>query len=240
MAATFSVDTREVEKLARMLQTFKRSAVPHAVRETLNRTAFEGRKGWQARMKHGMILRNHWTAGSVRVEKAMGTNIPTMESRIGSALPYLETQESGGVEHSHGKHGVTIPTTSAAGQAMKARPRRKLVQKKNWMGAINLAHSAQVSGGRWRRNAVTMAMAEKRGQQYVFLDLGRRKGIFKISRTSKGRMKVRMIWDLTRPQVTIHARPTLEPTIKMLEGAAPEFQKDALIAQLRKAGAKWL
>lgn len=233
MAGSFTVDTKELKKLVRALQTTKRSAIPHAVRNSLNTCAFEAKREWATQIDKAMVLRNKWTTGSLRVEKAKGVALATMQSRVGSLVPYLERQEMGGVEQSKGKHGVPIPTPSAAGQGLKARVRAKLVQKKHWLSAIKLHGAAGRS--RRQRNTVAVAMAEKSGSGIAFLNLGRRKGLFKVSRTSKGRLRVRMLWDMSKRAVTLKPRPTLEPTLKIIIAKAPEIQKAALLEQLRRA-----
>jgi hypothetical protein len=231
MASTFRADMKRVEKLAKTLESVAKKALPHAVRASLNTTAFEARKEWVGQLDKAMVLRNKFTANSLRVEKVKGIVISTMQSSVGSVAPYMAAQEFGGHEASKKKHGVPIPTTTAAGQGMKAQPRTKQVQKKNWQSAIQLR--AKVTGRRGRRNAVALALAEKSGG-VAFLDLGKRKGLFRVTRTSKGRLRVRMIWDLSKKSVTQKPRPTLEPTLRVIELRAPAFQEAALLEQFRR------
>ena len=229
MSKSFTVDQRQARKLAKDLVALQKTGLPYAVRNSLNACAFEARKVWGDELRAKMILRNKWTVGSLRVEKATGTMIESMESRVGSLVDYMKTQEFGGTETATGKHGVPIPTTSAAGQSMKATVRTKQVQRKNWLSAIHLAGKA--TGTRQRQNAIAISMAAK-SNGVAFLDLGRRKGLFRIARTGKGRVRVRMIWDMSRKSVRLHPRPTLEPTIKVVEQRAPRFQIAALQQQI--------
>jgi hypothetical protein len=253
MGGSFSVDTKDFRRLAKELEAVAKKAIPHAVRDSLNTAAFEGRKQWAGEMQKSFTLRNKWTERSIRVEKATGVNLSNMQSVVGSLAPYMATQELGGVEQSKGRHGVPIPTSTAAGQSMKAR-RTKQVQKRNWQSAISLP--AKVGGSRQRRNMVAVIMAAKTGG-VAFLDLsqgdppkkrrknkqgvvppprrvrGRKKGLFRVT-GSNGKLKVRMIWDMTRKTVVVKRRPTLEPTVQWVEGHASEWQRDAIIKQLKR------
>jgi hypothetical protein len=225
----FTLDQQQVRKFRDALAVMRAKAVPFAVRDSLNTMAFEARKVWQEQLRTKMTLRNHWTLGSIRIEKATGIAVETMQSRIGSGLDYLAFQESGGVEHGKGRYGKAIPTSTAAGQGKKS-PRTKQVQKKNWRAAIHLASKRISYGNRSYRNQVAIAEALK-GSGFVFLDLGRRKGIFRLSGTKAGSLRIRMIWDMSRKSVTSKPRPTLEPTVKLIELRATEIQRAAIQKQ---------
>jgi hypothetical protein len=233
-----TIDTSDVRKLAEALVKVSKRALPYAVRDSLNTAAFEARKEWAQQIDKAMILRNRWTEKSLRVEKATLTSFEHMQSRVGSVAAYMLTQEVGGTETSKGKHGVPIPTTAASGQTSgvgrigpRSRPRTKEVQRKNWLTAIRLG--PRLGNGRKQRNAVAIRLAAKSGG-VAFLDLGRRKGLFRVTGTKKGRFRVRMIWDLSKPSVTTKPRPTLEPTIKVIEQKAPKYQEAALREQFKR------
>lgn len=226
---TFTLDQRQVRALADGLKAANEKAVPYAVRDALNTTAFEARKEWQSQLRAKMILRNKWTVGSLRVVKATGTALRTMQSQVGSLVPYMAVQEDGGSERAKGKHGVPIPTTTAAGQSLKAAKRTRQVTKRNWQSAIHL--SGKVTGTRPRRNAVALRVALKSGG-VAFLDLGRRKGLFRVTGSKNGKsMRIRMIWDMSRKSVLTKPHPTLGPTVKVIEGKAPAIQTAALQRQ---------
>ena len=71
-------------------------------------------------MNTKFILKNKWTEGSVRVEKAVGTRIDVMESVVGSGLEYLNTQEHGGFKVANPtSDSAPIATSYAAGQTGK-------------------------------------------------------------------------------------------------------------------------
>jgi hypothetical protein len=230
-----TVDMTDVKLLRAKLGELSEKSVPYAVRNALNTIAFTARKEWIGRMERSLTLRNKFTANSVRVEKAKGSDLATMQSQVGSVAPYMLSTEAGATESAKGKHGVPIPTSTAAGQAMKGR-RTKEVRKANWQSAIKLGHRVQY-GVRQYRNAVAIAEAAKTGG-VTFLDLGRRKGLFRVTGTAKGRLRVRMIWDMSKRSVRIKAHPTLEPTVESMTYKGPRILELALQQQIDRALAK--
>lgn len=229
---TFSVNTDAMRALKRDFNKFGTQAVPHATREALNAMAFEARRVWVELLPKRMTIRSTFTRRSLQVDKARGTNMTTMAARVGSTAPYMDEQEDGGDKGKKGKHGVPIPTSSAAGQGMSARPRTRLVQVKNWMSAIHLA--PRVSGIRQRRNAAALAIAQKNGTGVAFLDLGKgRSGIFRVTGRKRG-LSVRMIWDLSRKRVTIPKNPTLEPSVAAARMKGADLYVAALNRQVRR------
>lgn len=213
MTRIVDVDMSQALDLAQRLADLRIKGMPFAVRQTLNDSAFAVREHWPKRMAHAFTLRNRYTQGSIRIEKATGTNYESMQAIVGSNLDYLALQESGGIVRGKGGRSKPIPTSSASGQAMRGK-RTKRVQAKNYQSAIHLP--AKVGGNRQRRNAVALKLAPRHGG-VAFLNLGGgRKGLFRVSTTGKGRLRVRMLYDLSRKQVVDKPRPTLEPTADMV------------------------
>lgn len=236
----FEVDPKARKRLAKLqddLTTFAKRAVPIAVRNSLNTTAFEARRVWVGELKQRMVLRNTWTERSLRVEKAAGYDLDSMESKVGSILPYVATREQGGTEAKKGKHGVALPTSSAAGQGMKTWPRTRQVQRRHWMSSIRLAD--RPGAGRKQRNAIAIARAIKnKSKDVVFLDLGRRQGLFRVTGTRRG-LKVRMIWDLSKSSVRTAPIPTLAPALEALRPRLPAIHEKALLEQLKRNRVLW-
>jgi hypothetical protein len=237
VAQVFSLEQQEVRRLAEDLLALSKKALPHAVRNSLNATAFAARNEWSKSITKSMVLRNKWTVNSLRVEKAQGVSIGGMVSKVGTPLDYMKTQEEGGTKHPKtGKH-VPIPTRAAAGMSMKAgkgksAARTKGVQAKNYQTAIRLAGKRVGYGVRQFRNQVAISAAVKAGGGVVYLDLGRRKGLFSITGTKKGGLRIRMLWDLSRKAVHDKPRPTMKPTLAIIERIAPSIQKQAILEQM--------
>lgn len=222
-----------LQQLRRSLSIYARRGLPHAGRNALNGIAFAAREEWQRQAASKMTLRNTWTTRSMRVVKARGINLRGMESVVGSVADYMATQEDGGVERKRGKHGVSIPTSVASGEGRGANPRQRLVRRPNRLGSIQLA--ARPGKTSRQRNAIAISQARASGRKYVFLDLGRRRGIFRVS-GGKRRPKIDMVWDLTRPTVRIPATHTLQRTLDAINPSRtiPIMQR-ALMEQLQRA-----
>lgn len=226
------VDMRAMHRAVAKMDAINKRAMPHAIRDTLNMLAFSARRDMQRRMGQQMTLRNRYTTRSIAVDKARGVMVPAMESRVGSLQPYMATQELGGTVSSKGRHGVTIPTSTASGEGMSARPRKRLVRRANWLSAIRLA--GRGSGSAKQRNAIAISRAIRSGTRTAFLDLGQRKGIVRIM-GGKRRPKVRMLWDMSKRSVRIKANPTLQPSMDAAQRRAPRVAQVAAMRQIKRA-----
>ena len=225
-----TAEMRGLEKLRGDLGKFAKKALPAAARGTLNTLAFDARREWVQQVGRKFTLRNKFTLNSLRIEKAQGFKVDSMQSRAGSVADYMAEQEKGFTERARGKHGVAVPTSSAAGMAKRA-VRTKQVQRKNYLTAIQVA--SRVRGIRQRRNAVAIRMASRTGG-VAFLDTGKSKGLFRVTRTAKGRYSVRMLYDLSNRSVTVKATPTLTMTLKVVAPRVPRILGDELVAQARR------
>lgn len=246
---TVTVDTKEIEKFYNKLEDIKRTAIPFAVRNALNDTAFRARKLWIHKIKKQMVLKNTYTTSgrNIRVEKAKGLKVNSMESIVGAIESYMAMQETGGVETKKGKHGVSIQTSVATGEGRGAK-RRRTVRGVNKMARIILAKRHGNSPR--QRNAVAIKQAAKKGHKHVFLELNDdRAGLFKIqmkSRNVKGtRNKISglkekvvgrldMVWDLSRSSVRVPRNPTLGPTVDAMNKVAPRLYITRLKEQIRR------
>lgn len=226
------LDVPEVADLAKKLEEASKKAVPHAARNALNTIAFTARERWQRQLYFSdMVLRNRWTERSIQVDRARGTNVSTMQSVVGSTAPYMRVQEEGGTERKEHKHGVPIPTTVASGEGRGARPRRRLVRSPHRLPKIVL--QPRIGADRRQRTAIAISQAARTGRKHVFLELEKRKGIFRL-RGGKRRPKVDLVWDLSQPSVRIPATRTLQETLAGMGPHATQAMQAALIAQLQR------
>src|SRR5690606_17163674 len=131
---------------------------------------------------------------------------------------YMRKQEFGGFKRGGGKHGAPIRTGYAAGQP-GAKPPTRMVRGPNKLTAIKLKRAPR-RGGRKQRNAIAMAKARKAGARFVFLELERKKGIFRLL-GSKSRPQLRMVHDLSFRTVRIPKTPTLQRTLKRMDRKLP-------------------
>lgn len=227
----FEIDARDVKKYEADLKNFAGQALPYASRAMLTRSAFEARRRTQDNIRERMTTRNKFTVSSIRVEKARSLNIKQQEAVTGSIAEYLETQEFGGMETGGGKY-QPIPTSYSAGQGRGAK-RTKLPRKPNRMQAIQLKNRAGAGLSRKARNQAAIQQAAGGGNKFVFLDLGRRQGIFKVT-GGKRKPKVQMVWDMTRRSVRIPRTPTLGPATTATQQVMPQFYAEALVQQLKR------
>ena len=229
-------DSRQFDKLHDHLQTFNKKAIPFAMREGINRTAFRARKVWQKEIAISFQLRgNKWTAkGAVQVDKARGSNVRSMEAVLGHVEPYMKDQEEGAIQRTTGKHGKTIATSAAAGQR-GARPRTRLVTRRRRISAINLS-SPRIRGTSNKKQRVAMGirMAKASGKKFVFLNISpKNKGIYELRGK---RPKLRKIWEMSHTTIRIKREPTLEPTVKQANRFGPRIFTVALAKQVKRAG----
>lgn len=228
-------DDKQIRQLEKDLQTFARKALPYATRELLNRAAFETRKRAQQNIRWNMTTRNQYTEQSVRVEKAGGSDIGSMASRTGSVADYLYRQEFGGVARGKGGAAKTIATPYSSGEPEGAQPRTRLPRKPNQMQAIQLKRYGAGAKNRKQRNLLAFKEAAAEGSKFVYMDLGRRRGIFRIL-GGKRNGRVRMVWDLTRRAVRTPKNPWLGPATDDTRQDMPGWYEQALRYQLQRLG----
>lgn len=240
MTDSFSMDMSIFKEDARKLRLFSDKALPAAVEYTLNELAVQTWKRSKRDLKDNFTLRNTWTARNMAFEKvAPGRrDISRMKSMAGSRLEYMREQQEGVTKSARGKHGVPIPTTSAAGEG-QGRTRRKRVLRKHYMSNLKMAQGAFVRAKRsaWSSKLVlpfVIAIARKMRKRFIYWESPRgKRGIFQIDGD-----RLNMIYDLSEKRVTSSPRPWLADAT---DKVTPMFRKlygKALFFQLRKLGAR--
>lgn len=228
-----SVDSSDIIRFVKRLDALNKRGAPHAMRESLNTLAFATRKQWQREIRSELTLRNRWTVNSIRVEKARGSNIGTMEATVGSVAKYMRRTEEGETLKTRGKHGVSVPTGYASGEE-GATPPQRLPTKPHRMPSIQLTRRG--TGSRKQRNAVAIRKATQAGgrKKFVFLETEKKKGIFKIMGRGK-RSTIKMVWDLSSRALKKKPFPTLQPALRKINPKAPRIYAAALSKQVRRA-----
>ena len=221
----FNIQSREIREAERKLKAFASQSLPDVTQRTLNDTAFDAMCVAKANVENNMINRNTWTQRSIRVDKAGRGSIRSQKAFVGSTEAYMEDQEFGGT-----KEGHSIPTTYSAGQSPSARKRTRVPRKANRTGNIQLAHRRRGSS-RAQRNFI----AVRSGEKFVYLDLGHRRGLFRIT-GGKRNPRVNMVQDLTRSSTPIPKNPWLKPAFDESLQRLPAYYADALRSQLRRQG----
>lgn len=223
----------ELGALADQLKGLYAKSLPFAVRQAVDKTAFEARKEWVRNAGEAFTLRNTWTTRNMIVRKASRSerDVGKIVAIVGTPLEYLAQQEEGFTRTKKGKYGVPIPTPIAAGQAEGAQ-RTKLVRRRHYMGAMALRR--RVAGGRDRKNVVSVIMALKTGTRLAFMDLrGGRRGIFRVN-GSKKKWELKMVWDLSNPSVRVPAHPTLGPASDTAGRRLPRYLETTMQQQIAR------
>lgn len=231
----FKIDTEELKQLKSDLKEFAIKAYPFATKSMLNRTAFEGRELIQADMRRRFIARNKFTVNSVRVETAKGLNVNHQESVVGSIAPYMEDQEFGGTRVKRGKHGVAIPTTVASGEGRGAQPRRRVATSRSRKRNITLSKIRVKAKSKGQEAHARVKHAAETGERFVFLDLPKHPGIYKVT-GGKKKPKIDLIHDMSRKSVSIPRTGIILTATRAVEKKMPEFYREAIIFQLKRRG----
>ena len=229
------IDDSDLKQYESDLKTFANRAFPFATKNTLNRSAFEAQKVARNNVDSKMIQRNRFTKQSIQVEQSRTLNISRQSSSVGSIADYMKDQEFGKVIRKSGKEGVPIATSYAAGQSEGAQPRTRLPRKANALASIQLRNKRTRGKTRRQRNLIVIKEAAQSGRKYIFLDLGRSKGIFKVVGGMR-KPKIKMVWSMREQSVVIPRNPWLQPAVKRVQKRMPEFYRDSLVFQLKRQG----
>lgn len=231
----FKVDTSDIKLLEGDLKRFAHRAYPFATKATVNGAAFTAMGISRGHIDKNMVTRNAFTKKSIQVEQARTLNVPRQEAIVGSTADYMETQEFGGIKHKNGSEGVPIATSYASGEGEDTQPRKKLPRKPNKMANIQLQRRGKKGANRRQKNLIAIKKAAESGSKYVFLDLGRSKGIFKVT-GGKRRPKIKMVYSFREQSVVIPKAPWLAPSVKKTEAKIPSIYKKSLEFQIQRLG----
>lgn len=227
------IDVKDLKKMEADLKNFASRALPFATKNTVNQAAFTAMREAKQGVREDMTTRNRFTEQSIRVKQTKTLAISRQAATVGSVADYMEDQEFGATKTKTGKEGVAIPTSYSAGQGRGVKPRTRLPRKPNKMENIRLKQRSKGGVSRKQHNLVAIKGAAAGGNKYVFLDLGRRKGIFRVNGGKKN-PKIQMVHDLTSQAVTIPRNPWLKPAVDRTKPKISEIYKDSLRFQLRR------
>ena len=230
------LDDKEIKEYENRLKGFAERSFPFATKFTMNKAGFELRKDWQGQIDKQFVNRNKWTKGSIRVDQTKTLDVRKQQVTVGSRADYLATQEFGGTIRKTGKQGVSIATSYSAGQGESSKPRTRVPRKANRIANIQLRKRRQSKkASRAQQNFLAVRAAATSSNKFVYLDLGKRKGLFKVT-GGKRKPKVKMVHDLSNTAVTIKRTPTLQPALEQTQRKVPKIYKDALLFQLKRQG----
>ncbi len=230
-----SIELRGLDEMQRELEQLAKRGVHYAARETLNSLAFAGRKIWQGEMREALTLRNAFTERRALVERATGSRMPEMEAILGHTEDYMRRLEEGIGERAR-RGGLAIPTEAAAGQAKGslAGGRKRAVRPANIIRALGKVKRQSLSLPRKARNARAVKAAISNGSKLAYLELDRRRGIYRIM-GGKKRPQIRKLYDLSRRSVPLPRIPTLQRTLDEALKQGPALGLAAMQRQLDRA-----
>lgn len=230
-----TMDDENIKRFENDLRTFKGRAYPFATKQTINNAAFHAMREYRKEAGKDMVLRNRFTVQSIRVEPARTLNVNRQEAVTGSIAPYMEDQEFGATVSKRGKVGVPIPTSVASGEGEGAQPRRRVVPRSRKLGAIRLRNEGLKARSKKQKNYLKIKFAAKSGHKFVFLDLQKHPGIYRVTGGVR-RSQIKLIYDMSKSSTPIPRNPMLAPSVKTTEKLIPTFYQYALVNQLKRHG----
>jgi hypothetical protein len=235
MSVAPTITFRGLDELQRELEQLSKRSIPYAARETLNGLAFAGRQIWQRQMAEQLTLRNAFTARRALVERASGTRIESMQAVLGHTEDYMRRLEFGIGERAR-RGGLAIPTEAAAGQAKGSLPsgRKRPVRPSLIIRQLGKIKRQSQSMPRKARNARAVRDALANGTRLAYLELDRRRGIYKVMGGRK-RPQIRKLYDLSRRAVPLPRIPTLQQTLDLALLQGPTLGLAAVQRQLDRA-----
>jgi len=230
-----TIEFRGLDAMQRELEQLAKRSIPYAARETLNGLAFAGRKIWQGEMRASRTLRNAFTERRALVERATGSRMAEMHATLGHTEDYMRRLEYGIGERAR-RGGLAIPTEAAAGQAKGSLPagRKRAVRPSLIIRALGKLKRQARSLPRKVRNAKAVRDAIRSGSRLAYLELDRRRGIYKIM-GGKKRPQIRKLYDLSRRSVPLPRIPTLQRTLELALQQGPTLALAAIQRQLDRA-----
>ena len=229
------INDEEIKRFESDLKTFASRAYPFATKATINKAAFTTRSVAQGNIHEQMITRNKFSVGSIRVDMARTLNVSRQEATVGSIAPYMADQEFGATKTKKGKQGVAIPTTVASGEGEGSQPRQRLPRVPNRLANIRLSRKTPRARSSKQENFLRIQGAAKSGRKFIFLDLQRHSGIYKVT-GGKRSPKIKLMHDMSKKSVSVPRNPWLAPAVRTVEQRIPQFYKDALTFQLKRQG----
>lgn len=227
-----TLDDKDLKRYENDLKIYKRRAFPFATKQTINSLAFKAQAISKQTIKKKMILKNRFSLQSIRVNQSKTLNVRRQESSIGSTLDYMEDQEFGVTKTKDGKKGVALATGYAAGQQGTTK-RTRLPRRPNQIQNIKLSRKANKAKSRKQRNLILIKDASQSSRKFVYLNLGKTKGIFKVV-GGKKKAKIKMVYNLSKQSVRIPKNPWLNPSIQETIPHGAGIYKKAIIFQLKR------
>jgi len=196
------VDTKQLLHSVRRLELISSKSLRNAQLDTINDLAFMTKRSAERITNEDLTLRSRYMTKTMRVKRA---DKRSMTSTVGSLSEGLAKQEGGFTERASGS-GVAVPTSYASGEK-RAPKRLRQVRKANRVGNIRLDKTRYAS--RKQQNAAQVRQAVDGGNRYVYMDLGKVKGLFRVY-GGKRKPQPQLIQSLSQKTVRVRGIGWLE------------------------------
>lgn len=236
------VDTGDFDRFREKLQRLNKRGIPHAVREALNSIAFEAQVTWRKEIEQRLVIRSKgFTTRSIRVVRAKGIDVRTMQSSVGSDADYMGGVEEGTTMHARGKLGKPVPTGFASGEDGSRVPKRLPISSRR-MKNIELLDE-HVGRTPKQRRFLAMHLASKRGVKFALMKKGNDDGVGiyqlmgKQRKTKRGKtdtIRPQLVWDLSRKSIQKKPHPTLKPALARMQRIAPRIMAREMKKQIQR------
>lgn len=211
------VNIAKVIQFTDKLDKVSRSALPVAVRSTLNNAAFETKKQVPLSASSVFITRNKsFFRSSTLVNKAGGFNINSMQAEVGISTQKnkiaegLEKQETGG--------NIRNRNLIAMDQARVSGSHQKVIKTANRLNAIRISKTKKKGTG----TGVIMIKKGNKGTVFSVKNKRGKSSLTPLYSYSKGR------------QVQIKKRPFMAPASEFAQKQIPNFFIQEAEKQLKK------
>lgn len=202
----FDVNTDQAIELSAKLEKLHKSAFPSAVRNTLNRAAFETKKNVPKVTSQKFITRQKtFFKRFTTVDKASGFNINNMVATVGinarlnpQLAENLEAQEFGGV--------VSGKKLIPHDDARTGKSQRKRVSSRNYLNKVKVHNGTRAfkahKGSRGSKFVAAVMGTAKAGKKHMMLKSGNKGMVYEVTsisqnrRTRKVRFKVKKLYSV--------------------------------------------
>ena len=207
------LETRGANQFIQKLNDFP-TANAEATKNALNTAAALSRKNAVRIIKNDFTLRNKFTERNIQFDKTSSASINSMESIVGATLkvPYMETQDQGGIKKKKGKNYALATSTARDGSD------KNVINKSNYMSRVLRSglkkNAPKINRGR-RGNAVAqLYMANKLNKV-----INRNGKIYRVDSFAKmGRdhvkAKTTLLYSLRQSPITIRKTRWLQRAIE--------------------------
>lgn len=221
----FDINTKEVIKYSAKLGQLHRSALPVAVRGTLNQAAFETKKNIPKTASRKFVTRNRsFFRAFSSVNKAGGFDINAMTAAVGinvakgsKVAEGLEKQETGGTIR--GRKLIPHDKARVSGS------HQKRVRAQNRFSKINKIQDVRKS-------------KKRRGGKYILIKKGGKGTVFEVKKTGK-RSRLIPLYHYRNTRLSrVRPSPFMKPASILAQRKMPQFYAQQMERQIKRLAKK--